>query len=565
MRSRVRAAEGIKSMEFDYIIVGAGSAGCILADRLSESGQHSVLLLEAGGADSSFWFKVPVGFTKTYYNPEYNYMYYSEPEAQLNNRQLYCPRGKVQGGSGSINAMIYVRGQPHDYDDWARAGNHGWGYRDVLPYFKRLETHPAGNTEYHGGNGKIAISSMKDGVHPICETFLEGAQQAGFPRTDDINGANYEGAVIYDLNARNGERSSSSFEYLHPALSRKNLRLERDVTVRRVMFDGKRAIGVLASRNGETLQFSAKREVILSAGAVDTPKLMQLSGLGDKTVLAKHNIPVVHELPAVGKNLQDHLCVSFYYRATIKTLNDELRPLLGKAKAALQYLLSRKGPLSMSVNQSGGFFKGDAREAEPNIQLYFNPLSYRIPKSSKAQLEPEPYSGFLLCFNPCRPTSRGSIEIASDRVEDAAKIRINALSTEKDLRDVVQGSKLIRKIMGTKVLRDVTAEEISPGPDVSSDEAMLDYFRENSGSIYHLCGSCAMGQDASTSVVDERLRVHGMQGLRIVDASIFPNITSGNINAPTMMVAEKGADMILEDLKAEAARASRPATLAAAA
>jgi choline dehydrogenase len=548
-------------MEFDYIIVGAGSAGCILADRLSESGQHSVLLLEAGGKDSSFWFKVPVGFTKTYYNPQYNWMYYSEPEAQLNGRQLYCPRGKVQGGSGSINAMIYVRGQPHDFDDWERAGNRGWGFRDVLPYFKRLEAHPLGNTEYHGADGKIAISPMKDGVHPICQTFLKGAQEAGFAYTDDINGAKYEGATIYDLNARNGERSSSSFEYLHPALGRKNLKVECNVTVERVVFNGKRAMGIMATRNGEQLQFRAKREVILAAGAVDTPKLMQLSGLGDTALLAKHDIPLVHELPAVGKNLQDHLCVSFYYRATVKTLNDDLGSLVGKVKAGLKYLISRKGPLSMSVNQSGGFFKGDQGIAEPNLQLYFNPLSYRIPKSSKAQLEPEPYSGFLLCFNPTRPTSRGSIEIASNKVEDAAKIHINALSTDKDLHEAVEGSRLIRKIMGSSSLRAITAEEISPGPDVTSDEALLEYFRDQSGSIYHLCGSCAMGPDAATSVVDDRLRVHGMEGLRIVDASIFPNITSGNLNAPTMMVAEKGADLILEDARANAARENEPVEL----
>ncbi|AQH04836.1 choline dehydrogenase (plasmid) [Burkholderia sp. KK1] len=550
-------------MEFDYIIVGAGSAGCILADRLTESGEHSVLLLEAGGADDSFWFRVPVGFTKTYYNPQYNWMYYSEPEAQLQNRSLYCPRGKVQGGSGSINAMIYVRGQPHDFDDWARAGNAGWSYRDVLPYFRRLESHWAGDTEYHGAHGKIAISSMKDGAHPICGTFLEGARQAGYPVTGDINGADYEGATVYDLNARKGERSSSSFEYLHPVLGRMNLRVERNVSVSRVMFDGKRATGVAATRNGESLRFRAKREVILSAGAVDSPKLMQLSGLGERALLAKHGIPVVHELPAVGKNLQDHLCVSFYYRATVKTLNDELGSLFGKAKAALRYLTSRKGPLSMSVNQSGGFFKGDDGEAEPNLQLYFNPLSYRIPKSSKAQLEPEPYSGFLLCFNPCRPTSRGSVEIASDRVEDAAKIRINALTTLKDIREAVQGSKLVRKIMNSKALRAVTAEEISPGPNVQSDADMLAYFREQSGSIYHLCGSCAMGPDAATAVVDERLRVHGVQGLRIVDASVFPNITSGNLNAPVMMVAEKGADMILDDARATVAGLPEPAESAA--
>ncbi|SAK77703.1 glucose-methanol-choline oxidoreductase [Caballeronia fortuita] len=550
-------------MEFDYIIVGAGSAGCILANRLTESGEHSVLLLEAGGKDDSFWFKIPVGFTKTYYNPEYNWMYYSEPEAQLKDRSLYCPRGKVQGGSGSINAMIYVRGQPHDFDDWSRAGNAGWGYSDVLPYFRRLESHWAGDTPYHGASGKIRISSMKDGAHPISGTFLEGARQAGFPVTGDINGADYEGATVYDINARKGERSSSSFEYLHPVLGRKNLRVERNVSVSRVTFDGKRATGVMATRNGEALQFRAKREVILSAGAVDSPKLMQLSGLGDSALLEKHGISVVHALPAVGKNLQDHLCVSFYYRATIETLNDELGSLFGKAKAALRYLTSRKGPLSMSVNQSGGFFKGDDDEAQPNLQLYFNPLSYRIPKSSKAQLEPEPYSGFLLCFNPCRPTSRGSIEIASNRVEDAAKISINALTTPKDIREVVQGSKLVRKIMSSPALRAITAEEISPGPDVKSDADMLEYFREQSGSIYHLCGSCAMGPDARTAVVDERLRVHGVAGLRIVDASIFPNITSGNLNAPVMMVAEKGADMILDDARTVIEQVGAPAEPAA--
>ncbi|BBU32648.1 choline dehydrogenase (plasmid) [Burkholderia sp. THE68] len=550
-------------MEFDYIIVGAGSAGCILADRLTESGEHSVLLLEAGGKDDSCWFRIPVGFTKTYYNPEYNWMYYSEPEAQLKDRSLYCPRGKVQGGSGSINAMIYVRGQPHDFDDWARAGNAGWGYRDVLPYFRRLESHWAGDTQYHGASGKISISSMKDGAHAICGTFLEGARQAGYPVTGDINGADYEGATIYDINARKGERSSSSFEYLHPVLGRKNLRVERNVSVSRVLFDGARATGVTATRAGESLQFRAKREVILSAGAVDTPKLMQLSGLGDGALLARHGIPVVRELPAVGQNLQDHLCVSFYYRATVPTLNDELRSLVGKIKAGMRYMTSRKGPLSMSVNQSGGFFKGDDEETQPNLQLYFNPLSYRIPKSSKAQLEPEPYSGFLLCFNPCRPTSRGSIEIASNRVGDAAKIRINALTTPKDVHEAVQGSKLVRKIMSSAALRAITAEEISPGPDVRSDADLLEYFREQSGSIYHLCGSCAMGPDERTSVVDERLRVHGIEGLRIVDASIFPNITSGNLNAPVMMVAEKGADMILDDARTVVERVPAPAEPAA--
>ncbi|MGF6529988.1 MULTISPECIES: GMC family oxidoreductase [Paraburkholderia] len=541
-------------MNYDYIIVGAGSAGCILANRLTASGEYSVLLLEAGGKDSSFWFKVPVGFTKTYYNETYNWMYYSEPEKELDNRPIYCPRGKVQGGSGSINAMIFVRGQPHDFDDWAAAGNKGWSFNDVLPYFRKLESHPLGNTEYHGQDGPIRISPMKDAVHPICHVFLKGCEQAGYQRTQDFNGAQFEGAGIYDVNTRNGQRSSSSFEYLHPVLERKNLSVERDVLVSQVLFDtNKRATGVVVKQGGSERRFLANREVILSAGAVDTPKLLQLSGVGAKALLAQHRIPLVHELPAVGQNLQDHLCVSFYYRANVKTLNDEMRPLLGKLKLGLQYLLTRKGPLAMSVNQSGGFFKGNDQEAQPNLQLYFNPLSYRIPKSSKASLEPEPYSGFLLAFNPCRPTSRGTIEIASNRVEDAAKIRINALTTDKDIDEVIQGCELVRKVMATPALQGITVEEISPGPQVNTREGFLQYFREQSGSIYHLCGSCAMGSDAQTSVVDERLRVHGIAGLRVVDASIFPNITSGNINAPTMMVAEKGAQMILEDALMEVA------------
>jgi choline dehydrogenase len=464
----------------------------------------------------------------------------------------------VQGGSGSINAMIFVRGQPHDFDDWAAAGNKGWAFRDVLPYFRKLESHPLGNTEYHGAAGPIRISPMKDAVHPICHVFLKGCEQAGYRRTDDFNGAQFEGSGIYDVNTRNGQRSSSSFEYLHPVLERKNLTVELEVLVSQVLFDGnKRATGVVVRQNGSPRTFTANREVILSAGAVDTPKLLQLSGVGDKALLAKHQIPLVHELPAVGQNLQDHLCVSFYYRANVKTLNDEMRPLLGKLKLGLQYLLTRKGPLAMSVNQSGGFFKGNDRQEQPNLQLYFNPLSYRIPKSNKANLEPEPYSGFLLAFNPCRPTSRGSIEIASNRVEDAAKIRINALTTEKDIDEVIQGCELVRKVMAAPALKGITVEEISPGSQVNSREGFLQYFREQSGSIYHLCGSCAMGSDLRTSVVDERLRVHGIAGLRVVDASVFPNITSGNINAPTMMVAEKGAGMILEDAQADEAAFKR--------
>ncbi|SEE20239.1 GMC family oxidoreductase [Pseudomonas coleopterorum] len=534
-------------MTYDYIIAGAGAAGCILANRLSACGNYTVLLLEAGGKDSSLWFKIPVGFAKMYYNPTFNWMYYSQPQKQLDNREIYAPRGKVQGGSGSINAMIYVRGQPHDFDDWASNGNDGWGFKDVLPYFRKLENHPLGDTEYHGASGPISITPMKGQTHPICDVFLQGCDELGYPHSDDFNGPKFEGSGIYDVNTKDGQRSSSSFAHLHPALSRPNLTVEHYALVDRVLFDGKRATGISVTQHGVVRTFTACKEVILCAGAVDTPKILQLSGVADQALMAKYQIPLVKHLPAVGQNLQDHLCASYYYKANIPTLNDQLGSLFGQFKLGFKYLLTRKGALAMSVNQAGGFFRGNAAQDHPNLQLYFNPLSYQIPKNNKASLKPEPYSGFLLCFNPCRPTSRGHIEIKSNNPRDAALIDPNYLSTQKDIDEVIQGSRLMRKIMQAPALKGITIAEVLPGPAVESDEQMLQYFRENSGSIYHLCGSCAMGPDEQKTVVDKRLKVHGLDGLRIVDASIFPNVTSGNTHAAVLMVAEKGADLILQD------------------
>ena len=535
-------------MIYDFVIIGAGSAGCILASRLSESGRYSVLLVEAGDKDSSFWFKIPIGYAKSYYNPKVNWMYSTEPEAGLDGRRIYVPRGKVQGGSGSINAMVFVRGAADDFDDWEAAGNPGWGAADVLPFFKKLETHEKGASHWHGDKGPIHVTPMRGMTHPVTDAYLKGCEELQLPSTTDFNGASIEGAGVYDINTRNGLRSHSSAEYLRPALRRANLSIERRALAQRLVFapDG-RATGVEVLQDGALRTFSARCEVIVSAGAIDTPKLLQLSGLGNSEALGVKGIETRFHLPAVGENLQDHLAASFYYRANRPTLNGVFGSLFGQARLGLQYLLTRRGPFAMSVNQAGGFFRSTPAHERPNIQLYFNPLSYRIPVDASASMVPEPYSGFLIAFNSCRPTSRGRVTVASADPATAALIQPNYLSTDLDIADVIEGSRLVRRIASAPSLAAIIDAEVSPSPAAASDESLLDYFRANASSIYHLCGSCMMGQDAKTSVVDARLRVHGIQGLRIVDASVCPNVTAGNINAPTMMVAEKGAAMILED------------------
>lgn len=528
---------------FDYIIVGAGSAGCILADRLSESGKYRVLLLEAGSADKSMWLRMPLGFAKLFYHPKYNWRYQTEPQRELAGQRVYTPRGKVLGGSGAINAMIYVRGQRQDFDDWVAQGNPGWGWDDVLPWFKRLESHHAGDTDWHSSSGKIRIT--RDPVHPICESFFEACTALGHHANDDFNGARLEGFGVYDINTRDGQRDSSCTAYLHPAMKRSNVVVQTDALVERVLFDRERkATGVDVLINGRRQHFAARREVILSAGAVETPKLLQCSGVGDAQLLQRHQIPVIHPIPAVGQNLQDHLCASYYYRATCPTVNDEVRSLPQQARAMLQYLFRRKGIFATTV-KAGGFLRTSDAEKAPNVQLYFNPLSYVLPESG-GMPRVEPDSGYTIFFAPCRPTSRGTIELTSADIHAAPRIDPNYLSTGHDQAEAIAGSRLVRALAATSGLRRVTAEEVRPAEAVSDDASMLEFFREQSGSIYHLCGSCAMGSDMERSVVNSQLQVHGMTNLRVVDASVFPNITSGNINAPTMMVAEKAADMILE-------------------
>jgi len=534
---------------FDYIVVGAGTAGCVLANRLSEDGKSSVLLLEAGGSDLSIWIQVPIGYGRTFFDKRINWMYDTEGVEGLGGRTSYWPRGKVIGGSGSINAMVYVRGQPRDFDDWRAAGNPGWGWDDVLPFFTKSEDFDRFSA-HHGRGGPQHVTEIIPHVHPVCHSFIETAEGLGFPVTTDFNGSHPEGVGFYQINTRGGWRASTANAFLHPARGRKNLVVRTKSQATRVLFEGNRAVGIEYRRGGKLHQVNARREVILSGGAINSPQLLMLSGIGDGSALAQHGIAVQQHLPAVGQNLQDHLAVSYFYKVRTATLNDELHPLLGKAQAALRFAFDRRGPLSLSVNQSGGFVRSGPDAPNVDLQLYFSPVSYtKTPLAARKLLNPDPFSAFLLSFNPCRPTSRGHLELRSADPLAYPVIQPNYLSTEQDIAEVRAGNRLLRQIAASRPLADMITEELIPGPAVQSEEDQLADFRARADTVYHPTGTCAMGPNAAASVVDSRLRVHGTEGLRVIDASIFPNITSGNTNAPTVMVAEKGAAMTLEDAR----------------
>ena len=535
--------------EYDYIIVGAGSAGCVLANRLSASGAHRVLLLEAGGNDRSPWIQVPIGYGRTFNDPRFNWMYQAQPDPALDNRSAFWPRGKVLGGSSSINAMVYVRGQPTDYEDWRAAGNPGWSFSELLPYFKKLEDHAWGPSEYHGAGGPVHVSDVSASVHPLCTTFLEACTSAGIAHTPDFNGAQAEGAGLWHVTIKDGMRVSSASAYLRPVRRRANLDVRLRAHAARVLFSGSRAVGVEYLSGGTRQQAHARLEVLLAAGAINSPQLLELSGVGDAQLLRQFHIPVIADSPAVGRGLQDHLAVSYFYRSRVPTLNDQLAPFLGKVKAALRYALGRRGPLAMSVNQAGAFLRSRAELTRPNLHIYFNPASYSTTTVGPRRrlLNPDPFPGFLMSFNTCRPTSRGTIHIRSSDPLTSPAIVPNSLATEADLRDVCDGARLVRRLAAAPALAAVTESEREPGAQAQSDAEVLADFRRRAGSVFHACGTCAMGADARTSVVDPRLRVRGVSGLRVVDAAVFPNISSGNTNAPTLMVAEKAADLILED------------------
>jgi choline dehydrogenase len=532
---------------YDFIIVGAGSAGCVVAERLSASGRHSVLVLEAGGTDRRFFVQMPLGYGKCFFDPAVNWNYKTEPDPGLAGNADHWPRGKVLGGSSSINAMVWIRGHPADYDDWAALGNPGWGWTDVLPAFKAIENNAAGGDQWRGTGGPLHVTSCENEVHPLTKRYLQAAQQAGLPLNLDFNGATQEGVGVYQISTRNGRRMSAARAFLRPAMKRANVRVEMNALATRLLFEGKRCIGVEYEQNGQKLTARAGREVILSGGSINSPQLLQLSGIGSADHLRSLGIDIVHANDSVGRNLQDHIGINYTFKGREATLNQILRPWWGKMLVGMQYLLLRSGPLALSMNNAGGFFRTDPSLARPNMQLYFQAFSTVIPKAGERPiLTPDPWPGFSIGLSNCRPTSRGEIMIRSANPRDYPKIVANALSTEQDTAEMLAAVKFVRAIAAQPAMKEFIVEEILPGPSITSDADLIQDFRKRSGTVYHPVSTCRMGPDATGAVVDPRLKVHGIDGLRVIDASIFPENISGNTNAPSIMVGWKGAEMILE-------------------
>ncbi len=532
----------MNTQTYDYVIVGAGSAACVLAERLTASGRYTVLVLEAGGSDRRFWVRVPIGYGLIHWDHRVNWKYETDPDPGIAGRANYWPRGKIVGGSHSINAMVYIRGQAEDYDDWEAAGNPGWAYKDVLPYFLRSENNDLGENEYHSTRGPMNVSSFTP--HPATRTFYKACEEYGLPYNSDFNGRTQEGVGDYQITTRKGVRCTTARAFLAPALKRSNLTLITYAHASRILFEGNRACGVEYDRHGKQHTVNAKREVIVAAGAINSPQLLQLSGVGPEALLKAHDIPVVRALPAVGQNLQDHLYFSYQFRSTQPTLNDELHSPFGKLLAGARYLLTRRGPLSLSINHGGAFIRTDEALTRPNIQLYFVPATFTAAGLKNV----DRFSGACINFSPCRPTSRGEINIKSSDFRQHPAIRPNYLSTDHDVAEALAGAHYVRALTRTRALSAMIESPIDGWP--CDDEALLEHLRRIANTTYHPISTCIMGPSASTAVVDHRLKVHGTEGLRVVDASVMPRMISGNTNAPTIMIGERGADFILEDASA---------------
>ncbi len=532
---------------FDYIVVGAGSAGCVLANRLSADGKHRVLLLEAGGRDWNPWIHVPVGYFKTLHNPSTDWCYKTQPVPGLNGRILDWPRGKTLGGSSSINGLLYIRGQHEDYDHWRQLGNAGWSWDDVLPYFKRAENWENGADDYHGIDGPLSVTNMR-AHRDVCNALIAAAGEIGIPHNDDMNGATQEGAGYFQLTARNGRRCSSAVAYLNPARKRDNLTIITHAHTEKLLFGEDGAVevkGVAFTVRGKPHQATLNPggEAILSAGSIGSPQILQLSGIGPGRLLQNHSITVRKELKGVGANLQDHLQIRMIYEVNVPTLNDEINNIFRRTLMGMQYILTRTGAMAMGASQVCIFCKSRPDLETPDIQFHFQPLS-----ADKPGVEMHPFSGITMSVCQLRPQSRGSIEIVSPDTNDHPAIHPNYLSAVQDQETAVASMRMTRALIETKAMSGYIVGEKIPGKSVQSDEELLQTARNISQTIYHPTSTCKMGRDA-TSVVDERLRVKGVNNLRVADASIMPTIISGNTNAPTIMIGEKASDMILEDAR----------------
>jgi choline dehydrogenase len=525
--------------EFDYIVVGAGSAGCVLANRLSADSRTRVLLLEAGPRDANPWIHVPLGYGKLFNARRVNWMYESEPEPQLQGRRIFTPRGKVLGGSSSINGLVYIRGQAEDFDAWEVPG---WSFGELLPYFRKCEDQGRGASPWHGAGGPLGVSDLER--HELCDAFIASARAIGIPPNDDFNGERQEGTGYYQATTKNARRSSTATAYLRPAERRPNLRVETEALATRVAFEGRRAVAVEYRQGGERRRAQASREILLCGGSFNSPQLLQLSGVGPRALLEAHGVPLVHESPEVGEGLQDHFYCRTFWRANKPvTLNDDMLSLWRKAKIGLQYALLRRGPLTVAAGYAAAFVRTRPELKRPDAQLYF--INFSTAKRGGVL---HPWSGFTLSVSQLQSESRGSVRIRSADAAAAPAIRYNYLATENDRRVMVEGLKIARRIAQAAPLSGYVVREEFPGMQVKSDAELLEVVRQSGETVFHPTSTCRMGAD-ERSVVDSKLRVRGLGGLRVVDASVMPAVVSGNTNAAVIAIAEKAADLIRADAR----------------
>jgi len=536
------------SEKFDYIVVGAGSAGSVTANRLSAVSSNRVILLEAGGTDKKFWIQTPLGYGKTFTDPSVNWMYHTAPIEMLENRRSYWPRGKVLGGSSSINAMVYVRGQKEDYDDWADLGCKGWGWSDVKPYFEKLEDLQWVDGSSDSGTHALAISNNRDRLHPLCSKFIDAGKALGAPFNNDLHSEHQEGVGYYSFTIKDGQRMSAAKAYLDPVRSRPNLVVEDHACVKRLLFDGPKVVGVEYVKNDKLHVVRCAGEVILCAGAIGSPQLLQLSGIGPEKLLKQLEIPIVVENNEVGANLQDHLSIGYTFEGDRSTINNLLASWPRRIFQGVRYILSKTGPLSLSVNQAGGFIRTDMTLCRPNMQLYFQPASYSYVEDwpRRPLMRPDSFSGFSISAQPLRPKSRGTVMIKTRNQDESPEIKPEYFSVESDLDEMLIGAKTIRKLVSLSPLAEVIKREVTPGPSIRTDEQLVSDIRRRADTVYHPVGTCRMGHSVSQTVVDLELTVRGTKNLRVVDASVFPKLVSGNTNGPTIMLAEKASELILK-------------------